>query len=414
MLAGELQNSSFSSPTYMESVWAKLTAQNLNTVLASVSWEQIEPQEGVFNFGTLDRNIQEAREHGLRLVLLWFGSFKNGMEPCDWRMKTPSLTIPGLSTYAPPWVKLDDARFPRVQARKNGALKTMEILSLFGSELAESDCRAFHKLMSHLREVDSEHATVIMVQVENEMGMMGDARDRSVEAEACWDDVLPSPLLDLICGEAWSQLNTKMQRNFQALHESQSPHSMTWQVLSETHPLCAEELFMAYYFALFAEKVASTGKAAYPLPLYANVWQNYGDEDRDINAPLVAAGGSQPGDYPSGGAVDNVLDVWQKLAPSLDFIAPDVYLNDYGSSCAKYQHGDQAFMIPEQRRDEYGARRVWQAYGSYKCIGAAPFGIDTVDPIQSSFPPALQASWQGFSSYSGCSSSRGIEYRVLL
>jgi hypothetical protein len=78
ILGGELQNSSFSSPEYMSDVWTKLTTMNMNTVLGSVSWEQIEPTEGKFDFKSLDRVLLDARAHGLHVVLLWFGSFKNG------------------------------------------------------------------------------------------------------------------------------------------------------------------------------------------------------------------------------------------------------------------------------------------------------------------------------------------------
>lgn len=78
MRAAELQNSSMTNALFMETIWPKLVDANINTVLGCVSWEQIEPQEGAFDFAGLDRIIKDARQHGLRLVLLWFGSFKNG------------------------------------------------------------------------------------------------------------------------------------------------------------------------------------------------------------------------------------------------------------------------------------------------------------------------------------------------
>jgi len=80
MLGGELQNSSLSSAEYMSKVWPKMVATNVNTLLGSVSWEMIEPEEGRFDFDELDKVILGAREHGLHLILLWFGSFKNGMQ----------------------------------------------------------------------------------------------------------------------------------------------------------------------------------------------------------------------------------------------------------------------------------------------------------------------------------------------
>lgn len=327
------------------------------------------------------------------------------------------LITAGLSTYVPPWVKVNEQRFPRVKISKQGSLETTDVLSLFDSDLVNADARAFCHLMRHLREIDGRHATVIMVQVENEMGMMGDSRDRSAGAETQWRETIPRPLVDLVVGSAWSGLKDKFRRTFQSFRERREPYDTTWEELSNAHPVHAEELFMAYHFALFAEKVASTGKTVYPLPLYTNVWQNYGDEDRDTNAPLVAAGGDQPGDYPSGGGVDNVLDIWQYFAPSLDFVAPDIYLNDYASSCAKYRHGKQALFIPEQRRDEYGARRIWQAYGSYKCIGTAPFGIDTIDPAESPFRRHYKlladVSSHVLASHAGASSSCGFVFDEL-
>lgn len=78
ILGAELQNSSFSCPQYMNSVWGLLKKFNVNTVLANVTWEAIEPQEGVFDFSRLDELVLDARRHGLHLILLWFGAFKNG------------------------------------------------------------------------------------------------------------------------------------------------------------------------------------------------------------------------------------------------------------------------------------------------------------------------------------------------
>ena len=78
ILGAELQNSSMSSAEYMQPIWPKLVDMNINTVLGNVTWEQIEPVEGKFDFDELDLVIKDARAHDLRLVLLWFGSFKNG------------------------------------------------------------------------------------------------------------------------------------------------------------------------------------------------------------------------------------------------------------------------------------------------------------------------------------------------
>ncbi|PIG82328.1 beta-galactosidase [Aspergillus arachidicola] len=327
-LAGELQNSSMTSAEYMDTVWQKLADTHMNTVLGCVTWEMIEPTEGQFTFTELDSVILGARKHGLRLVLLWFGSFKNG-----------------ISTYVPAWVKTNPKRFPRAKLRKaGGVLQTADVLSIFHDEAPKSDANAFSHLMRHLREFDGNHSTVIMVQVENETGLLGDSRDGSSTAEERFSQPVPEDLLTFLTRD-WDSLHPDLRSNL----------------------------------------VATAGKKEYPIPLYTNVWQNYVGEDGDNDFPIVAGGGGLPGDYPSGGGTINVLDIWQQFAPALDFIAPDVYLNDYAQSCRKYRHRNQPLFIPEQRRDEYGVRRIWTAYGSYQAIGVSPFGIDTLESSANPF-----------------------------
>ncbi|KAI7493128.1 glycoside hydrolase [Hortaea werneckii] len=369
VLGGELQNSSFSSHEYMNEVWPRLKGANYNTIFAAVSWEQIEPVESEYDFQELDRVITAAREHGLRLVLLWFGSFKNG-----------------LSTYVPPWVKTNPIRFPRVKLRAaeaRGGLKTADILSVFGEESMRADARAYAALMQHIHDLNRDYATVIMMQVQNEVGVLGDSRDYGELAEQAFSEPIPNDLLQFLRSD-WAQMNQTFRSNFRHFHETSFDKLTHWQDLGGD-PALVDELFMAYHYARYVNHVSNAGKQAYPLPMYTNAWQKYGDEDRDLNAPLVAAGGNEPGVYPSGGGVPNVLDIWQRFAPSLDFIAPDIYLNDYPKTCAKYRHRNQPLLIPEQRRDEYGALRVWTAFGSYHCLGTAPFGVDTVLPEDSPF-----------------------------
>ncbi|KAF7190504.1 hypothetical protein HII31_08218 [Pseudocercospora fuligena] len=360
ILGGEIQNSQFSAARYVREVWPRLKAANLNTVFASVTWEQIEPIEWQFSFTELDEMIQDARQNDLRIVLLWFGSFKNAQ-----------------STYAPAWVKRNLARFPRAEVcAPGGEVRPVDALSVFGHHAQLSDSKAFLALMRHLKEVDGQHRTVLMVQVENEVGLLGDSRDRSRLAEQAWRQAVPAEFLQGL-KRHWSELNTTFQQNWTHLRMISPLEMMTWEDLATGDQSLLDELFMAYYFTRYLEKVAAAGKAEYDLPMYINVWQNYAGQDRDTNIPNVSSGGGRPGDYPSGGGVANVLDVWKIFAPSLDIITPDIYLNDYASSCATYRHRGQALLISEQRRDEYGARRLWQAYGSYKCIGTSPFGIDT-------------------------------------
>ena len=122
--------------------------------------------EGKYDFTLVDGLLAGARKHNLRLIFLWFGSWKNG-----------------LSSFAPAWVKADQARFPRAQL-KNG--KSVEVLSTFSEANLQADTRAYTAFMHHLREVDAAQHTVIMIQLENEVGVIGDSRDRSAAADAAF------------------------------------------------------------------------------------------------------------------------------------------------------------------------------------------------------------------------------------
>ncbi|KAL4920826.1 glycoside hydrolase superfamily [Aspergillus aurantiobrunneus] len=366
ILGGELQNSSLTSAEYMDTVWQKLVDTHYNTALGCVTWESIEPVEGEFSFEELDQAILGARKHGLRLVLLWFGSFKNG-----------------ISTYVPPWVKTNPRRFPRAKLRKaGGVLETGDVLSIFHDEAPKCDARAFSQLLRHLKGFDEKYSTVIMIQVENETGLLGDSRDASAEAEKRFSQPVPQDLISFLADD-WKNLHADLQGNL-AYFKAKSQHRGSWVEVFGKGPR-TDEIFMAYNYAHYLNQVAAAGKAEYPIPLYTNVWQNYAGEDGDNDFPVIVGGGGLPGDYPSGGGTTTVLDIWQKFAPSLDFIAPDVYLNDYSVSCAKYRHRNQPLFIPEQRRDDYGARRIWAAYGSYQAIGVSPFGIDTQEPATNPF-----------------------------
>lgn len=368
MLAAELQNSSLTAAAYMRTVWQKLVVTNINTVLGCVTWESIEPQEGTFDFAELDEVIRDARSHGLHLVLLWFGSFKNG-----------------LTTYSPAWVKKDHKRFPRAHLGKAGfTLETADVVSIFHEEARKTDAKTFGKLMRHLKDVDQDYSTVIMVQVENETVLLGDSRDRSRAANDRFVESVPHDLVSFL-SQSWGSLHPDLRANLDSFQSSGShgKKSGPWHTVFGKSKQ-TDELFIAYHYALYLDQVAAAGKKEHPLPLYINVWQNY-VEDGANDFPIVAGGGGEPSDYPSGGAVSNTLDIWRAFAPNLDFIASEVYLNDYASSCAKYCHLNQPLFIPEQRRDDFGARRKWKAFESYQAIGTPPFGIDTLEPESNPF-----------------------------
>jgi len=271
---------------------------------------------------------------------------------------------------------MNEKRFPRAQLRKaGGILQTADVVSLFHDEAPKADIRAFSALMQHLMEIDSPHHTVIMVQVENEQGLLGDSRDGSEAANAVFSAPVPEDLVKFLSDD-YDNLHPHLQAHlthFAALPTAK--RAGTWASVFGPGPY-TDELFMAYHYARYVNRVASAGKAIYPLPLYTNAWQNSAIPE---GQEAVAGGGSIPGEYPSGGCVSNVLDIWQQFAPALSCLSPDIYMNDYDLTFANYRHRNQPLFVPEQRRDAFGAIRIWSAFGTFGAIGMSPFGIDTLE-----------------------------------
>lgn len=288
-------------------------------------------------------------------------------------------------------MKTNNRRFPRAKIHdaSTGGLKVADTLSVFHGESVDADCRAFARLMQHLREVDQGNSTVIMVQVENEVGLLGDSRDRGAAASERFLSPVPLALLEALEPVA-DRLPDTLQRHLHLFKTNPAAQNSSWEAVFGRSQQ-TDELFMAYHYARYLEQVTAAGKAIHPIPHYTNVWQNYSAESRDkggsdgVSLPVVAGGGGCPGDYPSGGAVAPMLDVWRIFAPSLDLVAPDIYLNDYETVCSAYFRPGNPLFVPEQRRDEYGARRIWAAYGNFCALGASPFGIDTLQLADNPF-----------------------------
>lgn len=350
----ELQNSSMSSAAYMKPIWPKLKSYHLNTVIGTCAWDQVEPEEGKFDFSQFDQCVRDAEANGLKLIVLWLGAFKNGM-----------------STYAPSWVKTNLTRFPRAKIRPNegAGLKQIEVMSLFKQEIWDADCKAFVEFMNHLKSNDPNN-TVIMVQLENEVGLLGDSMDRICAAvDEYTTTSMPKSILELL-KDSKNTLHSTLKTN---LMGANLIPGVTWKDAFQ-NSLRGEEIFMAYKYASYIQYIVQAARKVTDLPIYTNVWQN------NLGSALAASGGEVPGAYPSGGAVSNVLDIWFSEASSLDFIAPDIYLkNEYDERCQWYCHKNQPLFIPEQSRDAAGARRMWRALGTYGAIGACPFGIDTME-----------------------------------
>ncbi len=342
-LAGELHNSSASSPEYMAPVWERLGENGLRTVIGVASWQLVEPTEGVFDFEAVDDQLRQARARGIRIVLLWFGAYKNAD-----------------SAYTPSWVRRDEVRFPRAERDPERLLQgrfTLDgpVVSVFGEELVAADSRAFAALMGHLAEVDLDH-TVIMVQVENEVGLLGDSRDRSALAEAAWGSNVPAALVDGL-----AHRSATLRPWIRELWERQgSRTSGTWSEVFGTDR-DAEEVFMSWAFSTYVDRVAAAGIEKHPLPVYANAWLG------------PQPGAETPGLYPSGGPVARMLDVWEIGAPSLALLAPDIYVQDFSGTLEQYTTGGNAIFIPEARPV---AGLAFIAVGQFRAIGFSPFGIE--------------------------------------
>ena len=340
ILGGELGNSSASSAAYMREHWPRLEAMNLNTVLAPVYWELLEPAEGRFDWSSLDTMLADARASDLKLVLLWFGTWKNSM-----------------STYVPSWVKRDQQRFPRVAVADGSSV---EILSVFGAATRAADVRAFSALMAHLKQVDAA-GTVLMIQVENEIGMLPLARERGAVADRAYAQSVPAELMRAISSE-YERLEPELRKIYDAAGVKTSG---TWaQVFGADE--WGQEVFTAWHYSRFVEALVKAGKAQYDLPMYVNVALN--------------RTGRKPGEYPSGGPVPHLIDVWKAGAPSVDLISPDIYFPNFAQLAARYRRADNTLFVPEANNatNSQGAANAFFAFGELDSIGFSPFSIESL------------------------------------
>jgi hypothetical protein len=326
MLGGQIHNSS-AWPSELPQVWQSMAALHANTLEAPVYWEQFEPQPGHFDFTNVDQIVEGAGEHNLHVVLLWFGTWKNGN-----------------MHYVPDWVKTDTNRFPRV-IRPDG--EPIDVLSPLSQNTLAADKAAFTALMRHLRQIDSERHTVIAIQIENESGNIGSVRDFSTEANREFSSAVPPDLLA-------------------ATHKQPG----TW---SQVFGSEADEIFQAYHQTKFINEIAAAGKAEFAIPFYINVWIDYPPAElpqRQLDTPGIA--------YPSGGAVQKLVGLWRALAPSLDMIGPDIYSDDsgfYRETMQAYHRPDNPLWIPETGREESFSKFFFYALGE-GVLGFSPFGVD--------------------------------------
>ncbi|MGD0598104.1 MAG: DUF5597 domain-containing protein [Sedimentisphaerales bacterium] len=338
MLAGELGNSAASSVDNMKLIWPRLAECNLNTVLMPVYWDLIEPQEGKFDFALVDGLIRDARRNDLRLVLLWFASWKNSM-----------------ACYAPYWVKANYKRFPRAQ---DTAGKGLEILSPFSESNRDADTRAFVALMRHIHKVDGDRRTVIMVQVENEVGMIPDARDHCSAANEQFDTPVPKELMDYL----QEHKDTLVPEFNDVWKAGGFKTSGTWEEIFGSG-IGTEEIFMAWFYARYINHVAAAGKAEHPLPMF-------------VNAALIRPN-YKPGQYPSAGPLPHLMDVWRAGAPQIDFLAPDIYFPNFVEWIGKFDRSGNPVFIPEVGRGSENPANAFYAIGRHNAMGFSPFAVES-------------------------------------
>lgn len=343
MLAGEVGNSNSSSVSYMEQIWEKAQQLGMNSLLLPVTWEMTEPEEGNFDFSVVDGLIKQARNYGGHIGFLWFGAWKNAQ-----------------CYYVPEWVKTNTLRFQRAEVEKgkkfirNEAFYGMPYttMSYLCEETKAADAKAFAALMAHIREVDEEENTVLMVQVENETGLMGSARENSDMA----DDLFAGPVPQDFADYMRENIDTMVDEIRKAVLAGKA--SGTW---SEVFGKAAEEIFSAYHVAGYVNTVAAAGKAQYPLPMSANCWLDKGED---------------PGRYPTGGPVSKVMEVWRYCAPNIDIIAPDIYVQNFLDICEEYTRMENPLFIPETATHGHAGPREVYVVGHHHAMCYSPFGFE--------------------------------------
>jgi len=337
--SGELHNSSSSSLEYMDRVvWPALRPMHMNSVIAPIYWECIEPEEGAYDFTLLDGLVEQARREGMRLILLWFGLWKNSA-----------------STYVPGWVKKDSKRFWNVMSedgRRGGIMmgKPLRIISPLCAEAVEADAKAYAAVMKRIREIDEQENTIITMQVENEIGILGLERDYSPVAQEAFEKEIPPELAEAV-GQSGS-----------------------WQ---QVYGKAASETFMAWYYGRALETIIAAGKKEYPIPMYVNAWL----EQYPWN----------PGSYPSGGPQFKMVDTWRVAAPSVDFYAPDIYVEYFKGVCDEYASKGNPLFIPEVRQSADTVAFYFYAVGRHNALCFAPFGIEDMMGHSAGMDAELQA-----------------------
>jgi len=344
MRAGEIGNSSASTAEWLRThVWQQLVDANINTALVPAYWDLIEPVEDNFNFSLIDSVIIGARKHDMKVVFLWFGAWKNSM-----------------SCYAPAWVKKDTKRFPRTEDREG---RRQEILSPYSHEVLNADRKAFVSLLDHIKKIDTQY-TVIMIQVENEIAMLPTPRDYSKLATQIWKATVPTALTNYL----------KDHKDQLSPHIKKYWNGSTFGTWSEDFgdDDYAQEIFTAWSFAAYTNELAKAGSKVYDIPMYVNC---------ALNRP-----NRKPGEYPAGGPLPHLIDVWKAGAPRIQMLSPDIYFGDFKAWTKPYHRADNPFFIPEHQYDATAGAKALYTFGEYHGLGFSPFAVETK---QADFTPPV-------------------------
>ena len=283
-----------------------------NTGEFPVYWDEVEPEEGKFNFSSVDTLISFARRYGVKLCLLWFGTWKNGT-----------------MDYAPAWIKTNPQRFQREKAPSG---KDVWVLSAHCTATLEADKQAFSALCRHLKAKDKTEHTVIGIQVENEPNITEIDRDHGTEAQTVFDSPVPALLVSGMKTAGRGDVYDRWQK-------SGGKESGTWTGLFGAE---AGHFMHTWAMATYIDAVAKAGKDVYDLPMYINI-----------------AGPAR--DY-------DVLDIWKWFTPHIKIIGPDIYIRDskeFDFVCAKYTRGDNPLFAPES----WGSINMLHAIADYNTVG---------------------------------------------
>lgn len=336
VLGGELGNSSATNVADIDAVFPKLKEMGLNTVLVPVYWELIEPEQDKFDFSLVDRVISKSNDYNMKIIFLWFGIWKNSM-----------------SCYAPSWIKTDLLHYIRACTSTE---KPLDIVSAFSENALSAEDKSFGNFIGHVKQVDTRN-NVIMIQIENEIGMLEEARDHANMVNEIFEQNVPAELISYLTknksmlhpylAQKWESAGGKTEGNWSEIFGSD---------------IYTDEIFMAYHYALYVEKLAKTAKFQYNIPLYVNAALNSRDR--------------KPGEYPSAGPLAHLIDIWRCAAPSIDILAPDIYDDGFEGWLKQYHLPNNPLFVPEMKLADDNGVKAFFAVGEHEALGVSPFSIE--------------------------------------